>query len=466
MSSFSGLSVALSALQAQRKRLDIANQNIANANTPGYTRQRVELESIGPVPYSSMHGKPREVGDGVQVGRVTRMMDQFALNRLRGHEASAGYHKTMDVAYNEIEKRLAEPTDKGLTKVMGDFLASWGDVANRPNDPASRTALLQEANTTIGTLNQAARDTGVQWHQTNQRAESFINEINESSVAIAELNDEIRVGKILGHPVSELQDKRDSLITKLSTIAGVKVTDNLDANGEPDGQLNLELAGASLVTGKVATAVTLASAGDLNTAAAGTTTAVEVGGTTVNLTKGQLGATLNALNTTLVDVIKGYNQVAADLANQVNTIHTAAYDLDGNTGNTFFTGTTAATISLTTTDINKIAVSAAAGNTFNGDAANALATLATNANGPISSWQTMVGDIGVQASGTRVRAQAAEIQRGDAAEILDSSAGVDIDEEMVGLVATQRAYQAAARLMTAVDEALDLIINRTGRVGR
>lgn len=469
MSSFSGLSVALSSLQAQRKRMDLSAQNIANANTPGYTRQRADLASLGPAVYTSMHGKPRNVGDGVQVEKITRIMDQFALNRMRGHEASSGYYNQMDNTLNQIEKRINEPGENGLTSIMGEFFAAFGDVANRPGDPASRMALLEEARGVVESLKLADSGLNTQWNQTKQRVESYVNTINEAASAIAQLNSDIREGTFIGHPVSELQDSRDLLINKLTKIAGVEVTTHLDGSGEPDGQLDVTLGGQSLVNGKTTQTVALTPTAttDLTAAKAGTVSAITVGGVTATINQGELGATFEALNTTLVDTSNKYDEVASNLATKVNGIHTNGFDLSGAAGGNFFSGTTAGTIAIDAgiTSHEKIATSALAGEPFNGDNANKLSQLAIDPTGPIDKWQEVVGDIGVQAAGVTVRKNAANHQLEDAREALDSITGVDIDEEMTNLLATQRAYQAASRIMTAVDEALDRIINRTGRVG-
>lgn len=465
MSSFSGLSTALSSLQAQRKRMDLAAQNIANANTPGYTRQRADLSSLDPAVYTSMHGKPRNVGDGVTVEKITRIMDQFALNRVRIHESSSGYYNQMDNTLNEIEKRINEPGEDGLTAIMGDFFSAFGDVANRPGDPASRMALLQKARGVTESLKLADDGIATQWDQTKQRGESYINTINEAASAIGQLNKDIREGTFIGHPVSELQDKRDTLINTLTKIAGVEVTTHLDGSGKPDGQLDISLGGESLVNGSNVQTVVLTPAANLAAAKGGDTSALEVGGNVTTTTKGELGATFHALNTTLVDVSNKHDEVANNLVTKVNGIHTTGFDADGVAGGNFFNGTTAGDISVAITDHKKLATSIAAAEPFNGDRANELSLLATNADGPVSKWQEVVGDIGVLASGTTVRKNAANFQLDDAREILDSVAGVDIDEEMTNLLATQRAYQAASRVMTAVDEALDRIINRTGRVG-
>lgn len=494
MSTFSGLTASLSAIQAQKARMGIANQNIANANTAGYTRQRVELDSIGPVTTSSLYGETRKIGDGVQVNKITRMMDDLALKRLRDHEAAASFNTTTNQIYTEVENRLAEPGDTGLTAVLGDFFAGWADLANNPGADAPRAALLQEATNVVHTITTAHADLEAQWNNTKTRAEVMVDDINEAATGIAKLNEEIRMAVKLNNPASELQDERDKLLTKLSQLAGAQTT-YLN-----DGQVAVTLGGQNLVeptTGgtlshanpvAVTTSNTTdvptiggltlkhAKGGPLNTAAPPVqdplpiTAVIHVNATAVAIDTGELGASLTALNTTLPEVSASYDDVAKALADKVNTAQAAGFQQGGSpAGTDMFTvteGYEASTLTIPSgfTGAN-IAASALSGESLNGENALEVAAVATATDGPIATWQDMVGTIGVAAAGTQVAMTTQEIQRGAAEDRLASLTSVDIDEEVAMLVETQRAYQAAARMLTAVDEALDQIINRMGRVG-
>src|SRR5262249_32243180 len=152
MTTFSGLSTALSALYAQRRALDITGQNIANANTPGYSRQRAELASIDnlrvPAMYSIGDGAP----NGVEGSSVSRLHDEFLDSRSRAERGLNQYLMGQRDTYARIEQVINEPSDTGIQSQMADLWAAWGDVANRPSDLSARNVVLQRASAVADSL--------------------------------------------------------------------------------------------------------------------------------------------------------------------------------------------------------------------------------------------------------------------------------------------------------------------------
>lgn len=108
-STFSGLGTALSSLIAQRQALTVAGQNIANANTPGYTRQRVDLASVPGAQVPSMFATSDGVGMGTQVTGISRLSDQFLDTQLRSHTGTASFLAARADAYTTLETSLGEP---------------------------------------------------------------------------------------------------------------------------------------------------------------------------------------------------------------------------------------------------------------------------------------------------------------------------------------------------------------------
>jgi flagellar hook-associated protein 1 FlgK len=190
-------------------------------------------------------------------------------------------------------------------------------------------------------------------------------------------------------------------------------------------------------------------------------------GQTLPVASGQAGAMLDGLNNVLPGYSARLDAVAANLANAVNTQQMAGFDLNGNPGAALFSGTAANTIKVAITDPNLVAASGVAG-VSNLDASNAdlLANLATQPGGPDAVYRQFVVDLGVatQSASRRVDTQKAITTQVDGAR--ESQAGVNIDEEMTNMISFQRGYEAAGRLMTAIDATLDTLINHTGLVGR
>src|SRR4029450_4718359 len=146
-SSFGSINTALTSLYAQPRGLDVTGQNIANANTEGYSRQRVVLQSqAGPVT-PALCAKTDGVGTGVSVSDVQRLRDEYLENRGRTEHANSAYLTSQTAADTEIETMFAEPSSTALQAQLHDMWDAWGDVANNPQLPAARSALIQQSRT-------------------------------------------------------------------------------------------------------------------------------------------------------------------------------------------------------------------------------------------------------------------------------------------------------------------------------
>jgi flagellar hook-associated protein 1 len=462
MTSFSGLSVALSALQAQRRAMEVGGQNVANANTAGYTRQRAQLSPLGPAATYSVQGTPRTVGDGVEVKAVVRLSDDFAMARLRGQEADASFLAARSATLGQIETRFNEPGDKGLTAQLSEVWAAWGDVANQPGDEASRGVMLQQAQAVVDQIGAGYSGVSGQWTQLRDQTVALTNDLNATAVSVADLNKQISTAVAVGAPVNELSDERDRLVLHLSQLTGATV----QSNG--DGSVDVLLGGAALVLGPKAAQLQVAGASTIEAAASGSPRLEWVGGdgSPVPVPGGTVAANLESLTSTLPTVAKGYDEVAKALITTVNALHQSGFDLAGAAGGPLFTGETAGDLKVAITDPRQVVASAYADQRLDGSVAGKIADLASDDAGPSKVWQKLVVDTGVLAQAASRRAANAEVLRKDAEAMWTSTTSVDVDEEMVNLVAVQRAYEGAARVLTAVDQALDTLINRTGLVGR
>jgi flagellar hook-associated protein 1 FlgK len=458
-STFGGISNALSSLYAQRRGLDVTGQNIANANTEGYTRQRVVMESVSGTIQPAMWAKTDGLGNGVAVTDVERIRSSFYENRGRTEHAQDSYLTNQASAYNSIEDVFAEPSDTALQAQMQDMWSSWSDVANNPDEPAARSALLEKSATVADTMRASHEALGNQWSTTRTQLDAYATEVNTTSATIAQLNDTIVRANATGLPVNELEDQRDLHIMHLAELAGAT------AAKRDNGAVDVYLGGSSLVSGTIARKIEVSGATRMEDQAADpmklrwtdTQTAVTAGGT-----MGSMSDTMTAI---IPNLSVKLDAVAANLAAKVNAQHAAGFGTDGSTGLDFFTGTTAATIGVAITNPDQVAVSSAPG-TLDAGNAELLADISTAVDGPDKDYQRMIADLGVasQTSGRRADIQSNVTMQVDAAR--ESEAGVNLDEEMTNLLTFQRSYEAASRVMTTIDSMLDQLINRTGLVGR
>jgi flagellar hook-associated protein 1 FlgK len=475
VSTFSGLNTATTALWAQQRGLDVTGQNIANVNTDGYSRQRAELQSVGGNVVPALYAVSRQVGQGVNADTVTRIRDAFLEGRAQIETAASARLAAQDSTLARIEQAFREPGDTGIQAKMTALFNAWGDVANHPKEDGARTAVLQKSATLVAELHTTAANLDVQWVQTRDSLDVLADGVNAKAAQIADLNTAIKRATQSGLSVNELADKRDGLVLELATAIGAT-----SAPGD-DGQVNVVVAGATLVSGGIAGGIKVIGTSDpANTTAADVPKFVtEPGGTTLAV-GGTAGGQLTALQTTIPTYRKALDAVAQQLAQEVNAVHTAGYDRAGNAGGPMFdngsgaavvdlTAITAANLTLRITDTDLLAAASVApvGTQASADGGNAtkLAAMAKADVGASVAYRKLIVALGVEASvaTSNLKTQTVVTAQVDASR--DSVSGVNLDEEMTNMLQFQHAYSAAARMITAIDETLDVLINRTGRVG-
>jgi flagellar hook-associated protein 1 FlgK len=466
-SSFGGINTALTSLYAQRRGLDVTGQNIANANTEGYSRQRVEMQSQVGSLSPAIFAKTDGLGTGVAVTAVQRLRDEYLENRGRAEHANSAYLAGQNAVYTGIEDVFAEPGDNALAAQMADMWGGWNDVANNPQLVATRSTLIQQSATVADGLNRAHESLSGQWGQNRTQLSAYVSEVNIAAGSIAQLNDSIVRAKASGLTVNELEDRRDVQMMRLAELAGA--TASLRENGAMDvfvgnstlvtgfSTRKLEVTGAVRLEEQLDPAVT-----PMTLRWADTKAAAEVGGT--------MGAVAEGITTIIPEMSKALDAIARNLADTVNGLHASGYSADGSTNLEFFESRTAAPVSAATIkvaimDPNKVAVSSAAG-TLDNTVADKLADIGSSLNGPDRAYQGMIGQLGVvaQASIRRAEIQATVTEQVDASR--EAHSGVNLDEEMTNLLTYQRGYEAASRVLTTIDSMLDQLINRTGLVGR
>ncbi|CAA9211750.1 MAG: Flagellar hook-associated protein FlgK [uncultured Blastococcus sp.] len=473
MSSFSGLNIGLSSLYASRRALELTGQNVSNVNTEGYSRQRADLQSVGGPVTPAMHSKYDGAGNGVKVAGVDRLRDLFLEARaLTERGTSAGL--TGDrVLLGRVEAVLSEPGDAGIQRQLADFWDGWDDVANKPDSLAARSQVLERAQTLAAGINGAVDKLDAQYDASHQQLSATVLDINAVAAGVAEFNRAIVSATRSGLSPNDLLDKRDVLVQRLGELAGVTVT-----QGEL-GSVDVKLGDRTLVEG--ATSSMLKVRGTGGTPPGSQAVAVAWGDPGNSADVGPdvtVGGSAGSLSRGLNDVLPRYRgqltDIAAKVRAQVDAVHTGAFDRDGQPGMAFFlpgAGGKIAVNPLLTPD--KVAASGTyveAGTVRGGDRGGAkaaqLAELGTAKGGADELYRRTVVALGVeaQAAGRRVEIQDNVLAQIDAAR--ESESGVNLDEEMTNMLAFQRAYEGAARFVSAIDQMLDTLINRTGVVGR
>ncbi len=466
---FRALETAFRGLMAQQRAVDTANHNIANANTPGFARQRVSLVPSAPytVPAFNRSGLAGQVGTGVLVANITRIRESVFDLQFRVQSQALGESATLVDAYSQIEAVFNEPTSAGLGALLDRFWRAWQVVSNQPEDLAARAALVQDATTLATNLNRMRTQLQELQSDAVVKLRLQVSEVNSIAQRVAALNQQIVAALATGQTPNDLMDQRDLLLDKLASFTGATL------RTLPNGAINIYLGGYPLVDQEQAF--------PLAVNVTGGTASVLWHGTNspVALERGSLQALLTLHNTVFPSLVQKLEAIRDALANEVNALHTTGYGLTDPAGpppgRSFFVVTAGGDLVVEPTivaDPQLIAAADAAGEPGNNAIARAIAELRSKLvlNGNTATindfYNTLVADIGGAA-------QTARVTRDNQQALVDAIdrqrkeiMAVSLDEEMANLIKYQQAYSAAARAITAVDQMLDRIINGMGIVGR
>jgi flagellar hook-associated protein 1 len=453
ISSFYGLQTALRGLTAQQRLLDTTGHNIANASTTGYSRQTANLAAAPALVIpagSTANGSGAHLGAGVDVQSYTRVRDQFLDLQFRGQNTNLQDWTSRASGLDSAELSLAEPGDDGLNAQLSKFWNSWSDLAKSPSDPAAKQALVEQGNSLADTL------AGVRSQMTaaQQAAQAQYDDISrpasgtdqggqiaQIATQLADLNTTISHFMTAGDPPNDLMDRRDQLLDQLSGYGQISV-EQLDT-----GSQNVSF--VDKVTGTTYPIVS-----DM-TATWGGPPAGD------NWSPGgQLGGLLGIAQSP-GGTIDGYLGTLDTLADSIASKVNAAY------GGTFFTvgSPSAATLQVDAgLQADPTSVTAGSGAAGTNDLALAVSQLRGDASVD-GAYKAFVAQVGSNVNESDRQQANAQTLTNSVSDRRDSVSGVSMDEEMSNMVKFQRAYQASSRAMSTMDEMLDVLINRTGKVG-
>jgi flagellar hook-associated protein 1 FlgK len=464
-STFVGIETALRGLVAQQQALEITGHNITNANTKGYTRETANMAATSPLQIAP----GQLLGTGVTVTGYQRIRDSFLDVQLRAQTMLQGSAQATQDSLGQVESVINEPSDTGLNSLLGSYWSAWQNVANSPEDTATRQSLVEASTSLANGFNSISSQLTTIASQTSQNAQLTLDQANSDGKTLQTLNTAIYNAQAVGDTPNDLLDQRDLVLDDLSSLGSLSVVDN------GDGTINAKLDNVTLVAGK--TAYTLSeSGGTLSNDMATPETA------TVSPTAGKLGALIALRDTTIPGYKTSLNTIASTLITQTNALQAGGVDvngvtqttgvgLDGSTGKPFFSGTDASNIGVAVTAA-QIAAASVAG--APGDNSNALKLVAlandttlaplggTSING---AYAQVVTTIGSDSQAAQQAVSNANVLVSSLTNRRDSVSSVSLDEEMTNLIRYQQGYQASSRALNAIDDAISMLISRTGRVG-
>ena len=448
MSSFSSLRIGASALFASARAVEVASHNVANAHTPGYTRQRLEVQAAPPtVGTPSLRGDGMR-GMGVTVLAVERLRDRLADVAYRSEAGVAGASDARSSALGRVESVLG-PYAQGGSEAFSRFLAAWDQLSLTPADPAARNGVLAAGAALADSIRTSGQGLVDVSREIGLRVQDQVGELNGLLDSVAELNLAIQDAEVAGMKPNDLRDQRDTALDRITYLTGARV--------EQDGSTATVLLGdTALVTRGTAVPVT----------AGGSPLALAVQGRPASVT-GQIGGFLSAVNSDVPDFAARLDSLALGLRDAVNAIHGGGKDLGGAAGGAFFSGDSARDLRLAPAMTEARVAASRSGQTADGENALAMSGLRT---APAVDGATVAEAL--RAFGGRIGQAVSDAKRNaasGAAGLVGATAtraavnGVNVDEEMVDLVKHQHAYSAASRVISVIDEMLNKIINEMGR---
>ncbi len=459
MSSLFGLlQVGYQGLNAHRALTETAGHNIANASTPGYRKQVVDLVSLSMLPGASL--------GGVRVGGVQQLRDAFLAREMTANRSDLGQQQAMREMLEGLEPYVNNLDGGGISAALDAFFSSVGRLSEDPNSVTVRQQMLSSATTLGSRLGQVAEAMAATRRAVDRQLTSEVESVNEQLARIAQLNRSIAGQASSGQAAAGLRDERDALILSVSEKIGVRTVD------ESDGSVTLMVGGGqTLLQGGTAGRLVIgggAGSAEIRLAFA-QGGGVAVGGSL----GGRIGGLLQTRDGDIAEAMAQLDQFAFDFAGAVNAAHRAGSGLDGVSGRDFFapiaTVDGAASRLVLSADVlgNPQAIAAAGDPSgLPGDNTVALELLglmdrANFGGGSLTLADALGGATSTLArrlSDARTGEEATKVVLTQVERLHASRTGVSIEEELVNVTAAQRAFEAASKTMQAANELIQTVL--------
>jgi flagellar hook-associated protein 1 FlgK len=453
------LNAGRGAIIAQQKAIEVTGHNIANVNTLGYSRQIANLAANEPIQCG-----PGMVGTGVRATEIKRIYDHFLGLQINNENQHLGRWEAEKGVLERVEIVFDESSGYGLNQAMSEFWNAWQDLANNPSGNVERVTLLAKSESMATTFNSMYSSLEKIQRDIDTSISGTVEEVNLIARQIADLNRKIVDVEITGQKSNDYRDSRDLLLKELSSMIDINTFEN------SDGSVTVSASGGKpLVEGLHSWDLST----ETNPNGFKDIVWVDNDGNTTNITDdisgGKVQGWIEARDVTIPDYLNRLDNLAAKIISEVNALHSNGFGLDGSTGNDFFSGTSASDMAMNQVivdDVNLIAAGSSADG-VPGDNSNAIA-IANLQNELLMGGNTATFDdyfnslISLVGSDVKEATANFDHQNSMVAHLdnyRESISGVSLDEEMVNLIKFQHAYDAAAKLISTVDELLNTVIN-------
>jgi flagellar hook-associated protein 1 len=450
----SALNMSVQAMLADEAALSTTSNNIANANTPGYSRETANFSETTPIEFGG-----QTYGTGVELSSITSQQSGVLQQLLNQGTQQQGQYNSFLSTMQQVQTLFNETSGTGLQSSITAVFNSLQQLSTDPSNTTYRQSVLTAAQNMAQNFNSASTSLATLQQSAGSTVTQSVSQINSLLPQIAQLNEQVSSAESTGQNAGTFEDQRNLLINQLSGLVDVS---QIDAG---NGNITLTTGnGAPLVVGNKTFQLTTQP--DSTT---GFTQIYSLGNNITSATSGgALGGAIQARDTTIPSIVSSLDSLASNMENAFNSVNLAGTDLNGNPGGNFFIPPpaggvgAASTMSVAMTDPSQIAASL---DGSPGDNANVNAMLAiqnqpiVNGQTPLNAYSNLVFTIGNDVATATSEQQGAQANIQQIQNQIGSVSGVSINEEAANLIQYQQAYQAAAQVASTINSLTTTVIN-------
>jgi flagellar hook-associated protein 1 len=444
----SSLWIATGALDVDQGAIDVTTNNIANQNTPGYSREVVDLSEGSPVEIGNL-----TYGTGVNLNQIQSVRDQVLSLQIAEQTTQQSGAQTELNSLQQVQALFSSST-QGIGSDLSAFFDSISELSTDPSNLSQRSAVITSAQNLVTDFNQAATSLTQNQQSLNDSISSTVDQINSLTQQIAQINAQVGQMQQLGKDPGALEDQENQLINQLSQLTNVSETQTQEGLTLTTGN------GTALVVGNQSYALQVGTGTD------GMQDVFSNGqDITSTIQGGTLGGTIQVRDQDIPGLMNQLNTLASQFADAINSAQAQGYDLNGNQGQALFTYNSAgaaASLAMATTDPDAIAASSDGTQGSNGNIANLMA-VETNplpsGETPTDSYANIVAQSGNLAAEAQANVTSSTTSLNQLNDQLGSISGVSINEETANLLNYQNAFSAAARVVSTVDEMTTTVLD-------
>jgi flagellar hook-associated protein 1 FlgK len=328
--SFAGIEIGKRSLMAHTTQISTAGHNISNADTEGYSRQRVDVRAFDPLyrPDLERAEVAGQIGQGTEVDSIKRVRDELLEKRIVAQTSDESYWETRDKYYSQIEQIYNEPDDISVRSNMDKFWESWQELSTYPESDAARQAVVTRGDSLTNSIQQQYKSLSGIGSQINGDIEATVKQVNDYTAQIADLNHEIVRSKAMGDDPNDLMDRRDLLVGKLSGLINVTVDTR-----DPDEYM-VHTDGQIIVQGSIARKIETVPMIDNNGYGKLMWSDTKLD---ANFKGGTLGALVELRDKDIRNEVQSLNTMTMNFSDLVNDVHRNAIGKNNVTGLDFFT---------------------------------------------------------------------------------------------------------------------------------